>query len=217
MKNGKYLVVEGPVGVGKTFLAGRLANRLEGRAILEETSENPFLPLFYIDREKYGFQAQVSFLLARYAKQSVLSQQDLFSRYLISDFLFGKGMIFARISLGSVELSLYERLSAELVTSAPAPDLVIYLQASTGVLLDRINRFGRKFEKDMNRNWLEELVDSYNRWFLRDIKLPVLAVNTDHTDFRRDEKAFEGLVKAALNHSGGLQGYNPSSSRGLSI
>lgn len=217
MKNGKYLVVEGPVGVGKTFLAGRLAARLEGRAVLEETSENPFLPLFYSDRRKFGFQAQVSFLLARYIRQTGLAQPDLFTRYLVSDFLYGKGMIFARISLRGEELVLYERLSSQLASSAPGPDLVIYLQASTGVLLDRINRFGREFEKDMDRNWLEELVDSYNRWFLRDSKFPVLAVNTDSVDFRSDEKAFEGLVEAALSHSGGLQGFNPSSSGGLRI
>ena len=217
MKNGKYLVVEGPVGVGKTFLAGRLATRLEGRAVLEETSENPFLPLFYRDRRKYGFQAQVSFLLARFARQTNLVQPDLFSRYLISDFLYGKGMIFARISLRGEELALYERLFSQLVSSSPGPDLVIYLQASTGVLLDRINRFGRQFEKDMDRNWLEELVDSYNRWFLRDRKFPVLVVNTDKLDFRTDETAFEGLVNAVLSHSGGLSGFNPSSSGGLRI
>ncbi len=218
MKNCRYLVVEGPVGVGKTFLAGRLAARLEGRAILEETSENPFLPLFYRDRAKYGFQAQVSFLLARYFRQTSLIQPDLFSRYLISDFLPGKGMIFARITLKGHELDLYERLSEQLVTpAAPSPDLVIYLQASTGVLLDRINRYGRDFEKDMDRKWLEELVDSYNRWFLRDFRFPVLVVNTDGVDFRGDENAFDGLLDAVLSHPGGLSGYNPSSGGGLSI
>jgi len=217
LKNGRYLVVEGPVGVGKTYLAGRLAGRLEGRAVLEETGENPFLPLFYKDRRKYGFQAQVSFLIARYAKQNSLAQPDLFSRYLISDFLYGKGCIFARVSLAGEELALYERLSELLVSTSPPPDLVIYLQASTGVLLDRINRFGRKFERDMDRTWLEDLVDSYNRWFLRDRQYPVLVVNTDNVDFAGDEPAFERLVKAVLNHSGGLQGFNPSSGGGLRI
>lgn len=217
MKNGKYLVVEGPVGVGKTFLAERLATRLEGRAILEETSENPFLALFYKDRKKYGFQAQVSFLLARYARQKNLVQPDLFSRFLISDFLYGKGTVFARISLQGEELALYEKLAGQMIPPSPSPDVVIYLQASTGVLLDRINRFGREYEKDMDRNWLDELVDSYNRWFLRDRKFPVLVVNTDNLDFRRDETAFEGLVEAILSHSGGLAGFNPSGGGGLSI
>jgi deoxyguanosine kinase len=217
LRNGRYLVVEGPVGVGKTYLAGRLAGRLEGRAVLEETGENPFLPLFYKDRRKYGFQAQVSFLLARYARQTSLVQPDLFSRYLISDFLFGKGAIFARVSLFGEELSLYERLAEQLTTATPAPDLVVYLQASTGVLLDRINRFGRKFERDMDRSWLEDLVDSYNQWFLRDRQYPVLVVNTDHVDFSRDESSFDKLVEAVLSHPGGLQGFNPSSGGGLRI
>ncbi len=209
--------MEGPVGVGKTHLAGMLGERLEGRVIFEETGENPFLPLFYRDRGKHGFQAQVSFLLSRYARQSALAQPDLFSRYMISDFLFGKGLIFARASLSPEEFELYEKLAAQLVSPAPSPDLVIYLQASTGVLIDRINRFGRSFEKDMDRNWLDELVDSYNRWFLHDSSYPVLAVNTDSVDFRRDREAFEGLVKAVLNHPGGLQGFTPSISGGLKI
>ncbi len=210
-------MVEGPVGVGKTFLAGRLGERLEGRVILEETGENPFLPLFYRDRTKYGFQAQVSFLLARYARQSGLAQPDLFSRFLISDFLYGKGLIFARVSLSAQEWSLYEKLAGQLVSPAPAPDLVVYLQASTGVLLDRINRFGRSFERDMDRNWLDELVDSYNRWFLHDRSYPVLVVNTDNVDFRKDTEAFERLVDAVLEHPGGLQGFNPSADGGLRI
>jgi len=217
LRNGRYLVVEGPVGVGKTFLAGRLGERLEGRVILEETGENPFLPLFYRDRTKYGFQAQVSFLLARYARQSGLAQPDLFSRFLISDFLYGKGLIFARVSLSAQEWSLYEKLAGQLVSPAPAPDLVVYLQASTGVLLDRINRFGRSFERDMDRNWLDELVDSYNRWFLHDRSYPVLVVNTDNVDFRKDTEAFERLVDAVLEHPGGLQGFNPSADGGLRI
>lgn len=217
MKSARYLVVEGPVGVGKTNLARKLATRLEGRAILEETGENPFLKLFYRNRKKYGFQAQVSFLLARYIQQTRLVHPDLFTRYLVSDFLFGRGMIFARVSLEPEELALFQRLMEQLNPRVPTPDLVVYLQASTGVLLDRINRFGRTFERDMDRTWLEELIDSYNSWFLRDRQYPVLVVNTDSVDFLNDEKSFEGLIEAIGTHSGGIQGYSPLPNRGLLI
>ena len=110
-----------------------------------------------------------------------------------------------------------ERLAEQLITATPAPDLVVYLQASTGVLLDRINRFGRKFERDMDRSWLEDLVDSYNQWFLRDRQYPVLVVNTDHVDFSSDGSSFDKLVEAVLSHPGGVQGFNPSSGGGLRI
>ncbi len=217
MRSAKYLVVEGPVGVGKTSLARKLATRLEGRTVLEETGENPFLKLFYRNRRKYGFQAQVSFLLARYVQQTRLVHPDLFTKYLISDFLFGRGMIFARVSLEPEELGLFQKLMEQLNPRVPSPDLVVYLQASTGVLLDRINRFGRDFERDMDRAWLEELVDSYNSWFLRDRQYPVLVVNTDQVDFENDEQAFEGLIEAIESHSGGIQGYSPLPNRGLLI
>lgn len=215
MKSAKYLVVEGPIGVGKTNLARKLATRLEGRAVLEETGENPFLRLFYKNRKKYGFQAQVSFLLARYMTQTRLVHPDLFNRYLIADFLFGRGMVFARVSLEPDELVLYQKLMNQLSPRVPSPDLVIYLQASTGVLLDRINKFGRSFERDMDRAWLEELVDSYNSWFLRDRQYPVLVVNTDSVNFLRDERSLDGLIKAIESHPGGIQGYTPLPGRGL--
>ncbi len=215
MKGARYLVVEGPVGVGKTNLARKLATRLEGRVVLEETGENPFLKLFYRNKKKYAFQAQVSFLLARYIQQTRFIHPDLFSSYLISDFLFGRGTIFARVCLGPDELDLYGKLMEQLDPRVPSPDLVVYLQASTSILLDRINKFGRNFERDMDRGWIEDLVDSYNSWFLRDRQYPVLVVNTDFVDFFNDESAFEGLVKAIEEHSGGIVGYNPSRNKGL--
>ncbi|MCD6588601.1 MAG: deoxynucleoside kinase [Candidatus Fermentibacteraceae bacterium] len=217
MKTAGYLVVEGPIGVGKTALARKLATRLEGRAILEETDENPYLELFYRNRKKYGFQAQISFLLARYIQQTRLVHPDLFTRYLVSDFLFGRGTVFAKVSLEPQEFSLYQRLMDQLKTGLISPDLVIYLQASTGVLIDRINRNGRAFERDMDRNWLEQLVDSYNSWFLQDRQYPVLVVNTDSVDFPGNENSFEGLVEAIKMHPGGIQGYNPMPHKGFLI
>ncbi len=194
-----------------------LATRLEGRAILEETDENPYLELFYRNRKKYGFQAQISFLLSRYIQQTRLVHPDLFTRYLVSDFLFGRGTVFAKVSLEPQEFSLYQRLMEQLKPGLISPDLVIYLQASTGVLVDRINRNGRAFERDMDRNWLEQLVDSYNSWFLQDRQYPVLVVNTDSVDLSRSENSFEGLVEAIKAHPGGIQGYNPVPNKGLLI
>jgi len=194
-----------------------LAARLEGRAILEETDENPYLELFYRNRKKYGFQAQISFLLSRYIQQTRLVHPDLFTRYLVSDFLFGRGTVFAKVSLEPQEFSLYQRLMEQLKPGLISPDLVVYLQASTGVLIDRINRNGRAFERDMDRNWLEQLVDSYNSWFLQDRQYPVLVVNTDSVDLSRSEKSFEGLAEAIKAHPGGIQGYNPVPNKGLLI
>jgi deoxyadenosine/deoxycytidine kinase len=203
----RYVVVEGPVGVGKTTLCGLLANAWKARLVLEEVEENPFLPLFYGNRKAYAFQTQVYFLLSRYRQQQKLGQLDLFSSRVVSDYMFAKDRIFAGINLNEHEFSLYEKLSSVLSKDLVAPDLVVYLQASLDVLLGRIGRRGRPFELDMSKSYLEALLNAYNSFFFKTKGIPVLVVNTDDMDFRNRPGDMEGLLRAIERHRGGMQTY----------
>jgi deoxyguanosine kinase len=153
----RFIAVEGPIGVGKTTLAQILADRVGGRLILEPVEENPFLPAFYEDARKNAFQTQLFFLLSRFQQQQQLFQQDLFARGTVSDYLFAKDRIFAALTLDQNELSLYDRLYEALQPRVVKPDLVIYLQARTEVLLKRIARRGRAYERDLDPGYLEAL------------------------------------------------------------
>lgn len=201
----KYIVVEGPIGVGKTALCGLLGGIWKAKLVLEDVEENPFLPLFYRDRRSYAFQAQIYFLLSRYRQQQKLGQFDLFSNRVVSDYMFAKDRIFASMNLGEHEFSLYEKIATMLEKDVHAPDLVIYLQASLDVILARITRRGRPYEKDMSRSYVEALVNAYNRYFFRTRDLPVLIVNTDGMDFRSRSGDLDMLVRAVEEHRGGIQ------------
>lgn len=203
----RYVVVEGPIGVGKTTLCGLLSSAWKAKLVLEEVEENPFLPLFYGDRRAHAFQTQIFFLLSRYRQQQKLGQLDLFSSRIVSDYMFAKDRIFAGINLDEQEFSLYEKLSGILSKDLLAPDLVIYLQASLEVLLSRIGRRGRPYERDMSRSYLEALINAYNGFFFRSRNLPVLVVNTDGMDFRGRQGDLEGLLKAVERHRGGMETY----------
>jgi len=203
----RFIVVEGPIGVGKTTLCGLLAEAWKARLVLEEVEENPFLPLFYRDRKNYAFQTQVCFLLSRHRQQVKLGQLDLFSRKVVADYMFEKDSIFAGINLGENEFALYEKLAAVLARDVPKPDLIIYLQASLDVLLARIARRGRPYEHDMSRSYLEALLNAYNSFFFRLRDTPVLVVNTDSIDFRSRPGDLEGILKAVERHRGGMQTY----------
>ena len=143
MAKTKYIVVEGPIGVGKTSLAKILAAEFNARSLFEKVEDNPFLPKFYEDRETYAFQNQLFFLLNRYRQQRELSQQELFSQNTVADYLFAKDKIFATLTLGSEELGLYEQIYQLLDPRVPRPDLVVYLQARPEVLYKRIKKIGR--------------------------------------------------------------------------
>jgi len=191
----RYIVVEGPIGVGKTTLTHLLTERFQGRRVLEVVEENPFLSNFYEDRDKYGFQTQIFFLLSRFRQQQELFQQELFSRLTVSDYLFAKDRIFAQLNLDTNELSLYDRVYDELGTRVAKPDLVIYLQARLDVLLARIRKRGREFERQFDAAYLTSLVESYNRFFHTYRDTPLLWVDTSELDFVSNEEHQEQIIR----------------------
>ena len=160
MKRPRYIVVEGPIGVGKTSLAKRLAAEFHARSVFEKVEENPFLTKFYEDRESYAFQAQIFFLLSRYQQQRELIQQDLFSQNAVSDYLFAKDRIFATLNLSSEEITLYKQLYQLLDPRVPKPDLVVYLQARPDVLYKRVKKRDKKFDKEITPEYLTEVASS---------------------------------------------------------
>src|SRR5712692_1958239 len=157
----RYLVIEGVIGAGKTSLSRMLSDRLSAELVPEEVEDNPFLKDFYRDRARYAFQTQMHFLFSRYQQQRNLRQTDLFSDKLVADYLFQKDRIFASLNLVDKELALYERLVGWLELDVVKPDVVVYLQASTDTLMERITRRNRSFEKDMDRGYIERLNEAY--------------------------------------------------------
>lgn len=183
-----YINIEGAIGAGKTSLAKILAQKMGARLILEETEENPFLPDFYKDRSRYAFQTQLFFLLSRHRQQQELFATDLFHKKTVSDYFFDRDRIFASVALDQRELYLYEKLLSILEKDVPWPDLVIYLQTSSEVLLKRIKERGRTYEKSIGADYIRALNEAYNHYFFHYGKTPLLVVNTDSIDFVRNEK-----------------------------
>ena len=209
----RYIVVEGPIGVGKSSLTNLLAERFHARRVMEVVEENPFLSSFYSDRNKFAFQTQMFFLLSRFKQQQELFQQDLFNSVTVSDYLFAKDRIFAHLTLDPNELSLYERVFEALGPRVTKPDLVIYLQARTDVLLGRIKKRGREFERKFDPTYLEDLCRKYNDFFFHYVDTPLLVVNTSEIDFVNNDADLENLLNVVRQTRRGTHHYQPVSIR----
>jgi deoxyguanosine kinase len=209
----RYIVVEGPIGVGKTSLSNILAERFSARRVFEVFEDNPFLARFYEDRQKYAFQTQIFFLLSRFKQQQELFQPDLFNSVTVSDYLFAKDRIFACLTLESNELALYDRVFDALSPRVTRPELVIYLQARLDVLLYRIKKRGREFERQFDAGYLGELVHAYNEFFSHYTETPLLVVDTSDIDFVHDAGDLKGLLSAVDGASQGTQHYLPGRSK----
>jgi deoxyadenosine/deoxycytidine kinase len=209
MDRPRYIAVEGPIGVGKTALAQILAERLGARLLLEAADSNPFLPAFYADRRKHAFQAQLFFLLSRFQQQEALSQQDLFSRSIVSDHVFARDRIFAALTLSPDELAMYERVYELLGPRVVKPDLVVYLQARSDVLLQRVRRRGRPHERSIDAAWIDEVAKAYGEFFFHWEETPLLVVNTNDIDLEREPEDVEALLNVIRKHRKGTQHYVP--------
>lgn len=214
MEANRYIVVEGVLGVGKTSLCEALSKELNARQVLEAAEENPFLAKFYQDMRGYAFQTQIFFLLNRYRQQQELAQGNLFQRNVVCDYLFSKDRIFAYLTLDENELTLYERLCQLLHGQFLRPDLVIYLQASTEVLQQRLTLRGRAFERSIDRDYLEKLNQAYNHYFFHYQETPLLVVNTNDIDFVQNRQDLNDLVKQIRAMGKGTQYYNPAGFKG---
>lgn len=201
----RYVAVEGVIGVGKTTLAKRLSRSLGGTLVLEVVEENPFLARFYDDPDAWAFQTQIFFLLSRYRQQLQIPQRELFAQSVVSDYIFAKDQIFATINLGEEELALYRSIVPLLEARVTRPDLVIYLQATTEVLLDRIRRRGRSFEREISREYLETLSEAYNHFFFHYEDTPLLIVNTNEMDLVGSEGDYDRLLEMIREHASGTR------------
>lgn len=204
------IAIEGNIGVGKTSLARLFVKHLGGRLVEERVDDNPFLERFYEDMGAYAFQTQLVFLMNRYKQQLALSQRDLFADLVVLDYVFARDRIFAHVNLSDDELALYVRIASELEEKLFKPDLVVYLQASSDVLFDRIQSRGKSFERAISREYLETLNDAFNHFFFNYSEGPLLVVNTDAMDFVNDERQFADLVLRIAEPVTNTEFYGPS-------
>lgn len=213
MPGRNFVAVEGVIGVGKTTLATLLAKKWGAHLKLEVVEENPFLAQFYADMRAYAFQTQLFFLLSRHRQQVDLKQYDLFMERVVADYMFAKDRIFANITLDDNELALYTRLAELLERDVPKPDVVVYLQASVDVLMERVRKRGRRFERDMSREYLLALTEAYNHFFFHYKDTPLIVVNTNDIDFVENTADFEELAREIEEHDKGTAYYVPIGTR----
>ena len=205
-----YIAVEGPIGVGKTTLARRIADTFDYDLLLEEAELNPFLERFYQNRQQTALATQLFFLFQRVQKITELKQRDMFDQSRVSDFVLEKDPLFARVNLEPDEFTLYEKVFSKMRVDAPVPDLVIYLQASPDRLLERIDRRGIDAERLIDRQYLEQLNEVYSEFFLYYDAAPLLIVNANEIDLAQGDRDYEQLVDYMLNIKKGRHYFNPT-------
>jgi deoxyguanosine kinase len=209
----QYIVVEGPIGVGKTALSKRLAQTFRYQTLLEDADDNPFLTRFYENRQSMALQTQLFFLFQRAKQLQSMRQGDLFEPIRVADFLMEKDRLFARQNLDDDEYLLYEQVYTHLTIDTPKPDLVIYLQAPVDVLQQRIHKRGRAYERYIDNRYLSEINEAYTRFFYFYDDSPLLIVNATEIDFVNNERDYQQLVEFILANQKGRHYFNPVSLR----
>jgi deoxyadenosine/deoxycytidine kinase len=209
-----YIAIEGPIGVGKTSVVERLAERLDASTVMEDWSQNPFLKPFYDGKTGAAFQTELFFLLSRYRQQQELIQRKLFTQATLSDYVFEKSKLFAYLNLEDSELLIHDKLYGLLAETVPRPDLVVYLQAPTEVLMKRIRSRGRPEESRLSEEYLAEVNRAYNYYFFHYSLTPLLVVNTTDVDFVKRPEDVDDLLKQIRSMGRGTQYYVPMVSKG---
>ena len=205
-----FIAIEGPIGVGKTTLVRRLAQSLSYLAVLEQAEQNPFLERFYRDTRQNALATQLFFLFQRSQQLNELRQGDLFASAWVSDFLIAKDQLFAKLNLDSNEYALYDKVFQQLAIEAPTPDLVVYLQAPTDVLTQRIQQRGIRYEQSIERSYLDKINAAYSEFFLYYDDTPLLIVNAAQMDFAHSDRDYEQLISYLLTIRSGRHYFNPS-------
>lgn len=206
----RFIAVEGPIGVGKTTLAKRLASTFNYDTLLEQADVNPFLEKFYTNQRSAALPTQLFFLFQRVQQLQALRQGDMFQPVRIADFLMDKDPLFAQVTLDDDELKLYQNVYNHLTLDAPAPDLVIYLQAPTDILLERIQRRGTMMEQKIDPTYLQQLNDAYTQFFYYYEEAPLLIVNASEIDLVNNLEDYRALVEFMLSIKSGRHFYNPT-------